>query len=71
LTVPAEEGGSTAVQLEVELQLGTTVSGPTRSMSAPAIGKKPVPVIVTVVEVVVGPADGLTLVMVLDVSSVA
>jgi hypothetical protein len=71
VTVPAEEAGSTAVQLELEMQVGTTVLEPTRTMSAPLIGKKPVPVIVTFVEVVVAPVDGVTLSMELDVSSVA
>jgi hypothetical protein len=71
LTVPADEGRRTAVQTVVETHEGVTVLEPTRSLSAPVIGRKPFPVIVTVVEAVVTETSGLTFLMEVEVSRVA
>jgi hypothetical protein len=66
LTGPVGEGGRTAVHRVVEEHEGVMVFKPASKWSAPAIGKKPVPVIVTGVAAVVGPMLGLTPVIVLE-----
>ena|SRR5215469_13776774 len=56
--VPALWAGTLIVHVVVLLQEAATVLEPTSAMSAPRTGRKPVPVRVTVVPPLTGPAPG-------------
>ena len=71
LTVAAACFGVTIVHVVVLLHVAATMIVPTLAMSAPAIGRKPVPVTVTVVPPAVLPVFGAMAVTVVDVSFVA
>jgi hypothetical protein len=60
---PGVVAGRVAVQLVVVVQEAVIVVAPTARWSAPGIGRKPDPVMVTGVEIVLGPLFGETPVM--------